>query len=151
MPILCWFLSLPVTGFVSYFCLYRHLFLAITHPLPLSHIASSLPPPHSVLSVPSFSSLFPCPVSSDLYKSLQSGSQVALPPHLQLAFSGKICPSLHPQSLLHWLPPLAFSLSKCLARFCCGFVLNYPVLFCSLLICWWLHALCIVKNLWWWM
>ena len=39
-------------------------------------------------SVPPF--LYPCPVSSDLYKSLQSGSQVALPPHLQLAFSGKI-------------------------------------------------------------
>ena len=29
-------------------------------------------------------------LSSDLYKSLQSGSQAALPPHLQLAFSGNL-------------------------------------------------------------
>lgn len=32
-------------------------------------------------------------LSSDLYKSLQSGSQAALPPHLQLAFSGNLHPS----------------------------------------------------------
>ncbi len=30
----------------------------------------------------------------DLFKSLQPGSQVALPPHLQLAFSGKRCRNL---------------------------------------------------------
>lgn len=39
-------------------------------------------------------------LSSDLYKSLQSGSQAALPPHLQLAFSGNLHPSTSSSSFL---------------------------------------------------
>lgn len=65
----------------------------------------------------------PCPVSSDLYKSLQSGSQVALPPHLQLAFSGKTCPP-PPSS-----PALSFLAS---AVVCMGLS--------GSLICWWQHV-----------
>lgn len=75
-------------------------------------------------------SLFPCPVSSDLYKSLQSGSQVALPPHLQLAFSGKIWPTLKACSI-YSLPCLPFLLFKCLVFFVLGCpFLSGPVL-CS--------------------
>lgn len=101
------------------------------------------PPPHSC-PLPSYlflpRLLSPCPVSSDLYKSLQSGSQVALPPHLQLAFSGKIWPSLHLK---------ACSTSPAFPRFQVSCVLSRVVLFYlfifyspprPLLVCWWQHA-----------
>lgn len=54
----------------------------------------------------------PLCLSSDLFKSLQSGSQAALPPHLQLAFSGKLCSSSSSSSLA-LLPPLSLPLSVC--------------------------------------
>lgn len=50
-----------------------------------------------------------CPVSSDLYKSLQSGSQVSLPTHLQLPFTGKI--SSQTQSLIDYPMPQVWYLS----------------------------------------
>ncbi len=84
------------------------LLLLVSHfnipPLPPPHSASSFP--YSplllllllLLLLPSSlsSSLH---LSSDLYKSLQSGSQAALPPHLQLAFSGNLHSSSTSSSL----------------------------------------------------
>uniref|UniRef100_A0A3Q2SXM2 Ubinuclein 2a n=1 Tax=Fundulus heteroclitus TaxID=8078 RepID=A0A3Q2SXM2_FUNHE len=64
----------------------------------------------SVGSSPSSNSGYP--LAQNLYKSLQSGSQAALPPHLQLAFSG----NLHASSLLSscfWSPyVLQFNISQ---------------------------------------
>lgn len=81
-------------------------------------------------------------LSSDLYKSLQSGSQVALPPHLQLAFSGKIWtlrPSVRPstlklKSLLHLLLPPCRPFSS-FSSVRCAFFVSGLVPFCSLLVC----------------
>src|SRR4029434_2147925 len=74
----------------------QHFFLPLTL-LPSSlfllspSIHPSIPPSISPLLLLFVGSLIA--LSSDLFKSLQSGSQAALPPHLQLAFSGKLCSS----------------------------------------------------------
>uniref|UniRef100_A0A8C7SNH7 Ubinuclein 2a n=1 Tax=Oncorhynchus mykiss TaxID=8022 RepID=A0A8C7SNH7_ONCMY len=57
-------------------------------------------------------------LSQNLYKSLQSGSQAALPPHLQLAFSGKLHTSSSSTSPPPPLPPSSSSLPP--------FVLLFP-------------------------
>lgn len=113
IPIFCWFLS-------SLVLLLPSPLLGCHYPsFTLHHLAPSPPlPPHPVVICPFLSFAVSCPVSSDLYKSIQSGSKVALPPHLQLAFSGKMWPP--PQSLLHWLPPCT-SFLKCLVCFVAGF------------------------------
>lgn len=51
-------------------------------------------------------------LSSDLYKSLQSGSQAALPPHLQLAFSGNLHSSPHVVLPVSLSPSLHLSVSS---------------------------------------
>lgn len=100
--------SLKCYSSINLLCFYIHLLFDLAHlfsfqpvssvllpilvssPLPFrAHHALDLHSPVCLLLPPMSSCL-----SSDLLKSLQSGSQVALPPHLQLAFSGKICPSL---------------------------------------------------------
>uniref|UniRef100_A0A8P4K2H6 Ubinuclein-2 n=1 Tax=Dicentrarchus labrax TaxID=13489 RepID=A0A8P4K2H6_DICLA len=75
-------------------------------------------------SAPSSNSGYP--LAQNLYKSLQSGSQAALPPHLQLAFSG----NLHSSSTSTPPPPSVCVKSTCRPLFSCFVVCS--VTFCLL-------------------
>lgn len=122
---------------LEFFCLPLICFFNLPSFLPLS--------PHHILfwcciSSISFAPGLLCTVSlflsccpPDLFKSLQPGSQVALPPHLQLAFSGKCCknPPPHCRSLrfrLLTLPLLPFA---CFNPFLC-FIIAILALFQNL-------------------
>lgn len=83
--------------------LFSPLFSSTPSPSPFFPFFYLLTPSSSRLSIPPSLHL-----SSDLYKSLQSGSHAALPPHLQLAFSGKFHTSSARTSLLLPYFPLPF-------------------------------------------
>lgn len=119
----CFYYSI-LFAFYPYFLYQNNAnFVLLLH---LTHLTLQSPPPigcdhppftsyHVALSLPCVPnpSLFLCPVSSDLYKSLQAGSQVALPPHLQLAFSGKIWTLPPPSKACSINPPLFPSVWCC--------------------------------------
>lgn len=118
---------LPVfVMWLEFFCLFN-LFLQLSffsssfstlHPVLVLHFCHLICSWIAAHCVPVSFHLSRCP--PDLFKSLQPGSQVALPPHLQLAFSGKRCknPPAHCRSLLdlscwcwpsHYFPLPVFS------------------------------------------